>query len=139
MEKQKRGLGIRDIRLTNQCMLFKWWWRYAIEDDALWKAIVCCKYGSAGGKWLLSTNITGITSKIWRDIVEVSQSNPKLYTLFLENMEIIIGNGKRIMFWIDNWIGDSSICNKFLRLYQLCTVKEASLNEQISRKDSSNR
>lgn len=88
---------------------------------------------------MLSTNITGITSKIWRDIVEVSQSNPKLYTLFWENMEIIIGNGKRIMFWIDNWIGDSSICNKFLRLYQLCTVKEASLNEQISRKDSSNR
>lgn len=64
MDKQKGGLGIRDIGLTNQCMLFKWWWRFALENDALWKALVCCKYGSAGGRWLMSTNIAGITSKI---------------------------------------------------------------------------
>ena len=38
--KNKGGLGVKDCILHNAALLFKWWWRYACEEGALWKRIV---------------------------------------------------------------------------------------------------
>lgn len=52
LNKNQGGLGIRDLGVTNQCLLIKWWWRYAVQDEALWKFVICAKYGVSGGCWL---------------------------------------------------------------------------------------
>lgn len=49
LPKKQGGFGIRDIRLMNVCLLIKWWWRYAVEEEALWKSVICAKYGVSGG------------------------------------------------------------------------------------------
>lgn len=56
LNKNQGGLGIRDIRVTNECLLLKWWWRYALEDEALWKSVICAKYGVYGGQWFPTLN-----------------------------------------------------------------------------------
>ena len=30
-----KGLNIRKIRVTNECLLLKWWWSYGVEKEAL--------------------------------------------------------------------------------------------------------
>lgn len=48
-KNENRGSGVRKIREMNECLLVKWWWRYGVEDEALWKQVIICKYGSEGG------------------------------------------------------------------------------------------
>jgi len=38
--KDKGGLGIADCTMKNAALLFKWWWRYACEERALWKRVI---------------------------------------------------------------------------------------------------
>ena len=44
-QKEKEGLGIRKIVLLNKALLGKWIWRFAFEDDILWKKVIGVKYG----------------------------------------------------------------------------------------------
>lgn len=139
MDKNNGGLGIRDLRLVNQCMLLKWWWRFAIEEGVLWKSVVCSKYGYSGGKWWPSVTDLSLVSKIWRDIVDIAQSSPNLFSFFVENTEITIEDGRRIRFWDDNWFSKSSLRTQFPRLYQLSTEKGSSLSKIQARRDLSNK
>jgi len=38
--KEKGGLGVGDLLLKNAALLFKWWWRFACEEGALWRVVV---------------------------------------------------------------------------------------------------
>lgn len=78
---------------------------------------------------------SGYVSKIWKDIVGLAHINPALLNYYLEKVEITIGNGRRIMFWVDAWKGESSLSWQFPRLYQLSVEKEISLSMMLSRKD----
>jgi len=31
---------VGDIVMKNSALLFKWWWRYACEDDSFWRRVV---------------------------------------------------------------------------------------------------
>lgn len=44
LSKEQGGLGIRRVRDINDFMLAKWWWRYGVEDNSLWKKIIISKY-----------------------------------------------------------------------------------------------
>lgn len=87
------GLGIRKLRMVNECLLPKWWWRYGCEDRSLWKSILISKYGSAGGRWAPFTEEGGQRSKLWGDILNTAISNTQLYSFFVENCEVQVGNG----------------------------------------------
>ena len=43
------GLGIRKIRLINEALLGKWFWRFGIEEDAFWRRVIEMKYGCVLG------------------------------------------------------------------------------------------
>jgi len=43
--KQEGGLGIRPLRVMNEVLKTKWLWRFAKEDDAMWKNVIKAKYG----------------------------------------------------------------------------------------------
>ena len=44
-QRDKGGLGVGDIVVKNAALLFKWWWRYANEEEPFWKR-VCLLYTS---------------------------------------------------------------------------------------------
>ncbi|CAL5353932.1 unnamed protein product [Camellia sinensis] len=50
--KEQGGLGLRRIDEMNEFLLVKWWWRYGVEDNSLWKKIIISKYEAGGGRWL---------------------------------------------------------------------------------------
>jgi len=42
----------RLLRIMNEALKTKWLWRFAIEDDALWRKIIISKYGvDRFGRW----------------------------------------------------------------------------------------
>ena len=43
--KSKGGLSVGSLTLKNDSLLFKWWWRYAIEERALWRKVVHSIHG----------------------------------------------------------------------------------------------
>ena len=51
LSKDKGGLGIRGLLNLNKAILRKWNWRFAIEDNTLWKDIIRLKYGAEEGGW----------------------------------------------------------------------------------------
>ncbi|KAL7242941.1 hypothetical protein ACSBR1_015362 [Camellia fascicularis] len=41
--KENGGLGIGRIKVVNDCLLAKWWWRFGAESNTLWKRILCSR------------------------------------------------------------------------------------------------
>lgn len=52
---QKRkcgGLGIRSIKTMNEALLIKWWRRFGVEKDALWRNVIKSKYKMKESCWV---------------------------------------------------------------------------------------
>ena len=73
-------------------------------------------------------------SRIWSDILKVGINQ----VVFLNNLEIKVGNGKSISFWKDNWMGGISLSNEFPRLYALLVHKNAFIADMRSDRGSWN-
>ena len=54
---QVGGLGIRRLRSFNFALLGKWFWRYVLETNALWRWVIVVKYGNVWGGWCMK-NVT---------------------------------------------------------------------------------
>ncbi|XP_070052275.1 uncharacterized protein [Nicotiana tomentosiformis] len=48
-DKKWGGLGLRDLKMHNKSLLFKWLWKYSSEDEAFWKQIIEAVHGVKGG------------------------------------------------------------------------------------------
>lgn len=60
-------------------------------------------------------------------ILKVSHSNSYLFNIFLNNSQLIVGNGDRIHFWTDTWVGNLSVKSAFPRLFSLSLEKDITL------------
>lgn len=45
LNKSRGGLGIRKLKVQNESLPRKWWWRCIIEERTLWKEVIVEKYG----------------------------------------------------------------------------------------------
>ncbi|XP_028089315.1 uncharacterized protein LOC114289749 [Camellia sinensis] len=135
LSKDKGGLGIRKAKESNDCLLLKWWWRYGVEDESLWKRVIVSKYGADGGRWLPIQNGEGKESVVWSDILSVAALNPELFQFFASKLQIVVGNGSRILFWHDRWCMNLKLKEEFPRLFRLSMEKEEKLSYFMQRRD----
>ena len=49
--KQEGGFGIRPLCVKNDALKTKWLWRFAKEEDAMWKNVIRVKYGIDDLDW----------------------------------------------------------------------------------------
>ncbi|XP_028089573.1 uncharacterized protein LOC114289924 [Camellia sinensis] len=134
--KWQGGLGVRDLGEVNDCLLLKWWWRYGNEDKALWKSVLCSRYGRIDGGWMPPVSHTGGMSNIWQDIVKLLVVNQHQREFYDDHFKVSVGNRRRIHFWSDGWLCSRGLKVEFPRLHHLSTEKEETLY-QISAKKSS--
>ncbi|KAG5604815.1 hypothetical protein H5410_026307, partial [Solanum commersonii] len=45
INKSQDGLGIRNSKIQNNCLLMKWLWRFHEEESTLWREVIQHKYG----------------------------------------------------------------------------------------------
>lgn len=116
--KEEGGLGVKDLEKFNWALLGKWTWRLLQEDHKLWSKIIRSKY-----KRRTTTSIRN-HSIWWRDLNNIT-NNSSNDNWFWNGVRRIIGNGEKISFWNDNWIGNEPLHLRFSRLFSLSLDKES--------------
>ena len=87
--KVKGGLGIRSLLNFNKALLGKWNWRFAMEENLVWRNIISLKYGMEDGGWFSNTLRGSYGVGLWKDIgKEVIQIR--------QNCSIEVGNGCKV-------------------------------------------
>ncbi|WMV56044.1 hypothetical protein MTR67_049429 [Solanum verrucosum] len=114
LSKKIGGLGIKNLRVQNKSLLSKWLWRFVVEDQALWRIAILNKYGQT------EDSTYGVT--VWRSI-------RNLWDSLKENLVVKVGEGNKIFFWKDKWIGQECLNSVFPDLFSFCTNPEAKIAE----------
>lgn len=124
LSKKAGGLGIKNLGLQNKCLLSKWLWRFSKEDHALWNEVVISKYGQSD-QWAsnIVTSTYGIS--VWRSI-------RNLWPMLSVNICYRVGEGTKIFFWKDIWIGQESLMDSFSDLFSFCSNPGATVAEPWS-------
>ena len=47
--KEKGGLGIHSLSIVNRALLGKWVWKFAEEENSIWKDVIKLKYHKEKG------------------------------------------------------------------------------------------
>uniref|UniRef100_A0A0V0HYS6 Putative ovule protein n=1 Tax=Solanum chacoense TaxID=4108 RepID=A0A0V0HYS6_SOLCH len=114
--KEGGGLGIRNLRLHNKNMLFKWLWRFSRYEVVVWIKIVEAIYGSRQG-WNPPSNISYSRGGVWKGIC-------KLWVEFQQFTKLEVGNGAKIRFWMDLWTSDVCLKQRFPIFFSCCNKKD---------------
>lgn len=77
-------------------MIGKWWWRFRVEDDALWVKVIKSIHGRDGG-WRGGKYRR--YKGVWGDIIKVGVSMDKIGVDFTKSFHKKIGEGERTAFW----------------------------------------
>ena len=118
IEKKDGGLGIRNLSRLNKALLGKWCWRFASEQDSLWKQVIVRKFGEEDGGWCSGDSRESHGVGLWKMI-------RKGWLEFNKRVAFKVGDGRRVHFWKDRWHGEDSLDVAFPRLYNLASSKDA--------------
>jgi hypothetical protein len=114
----------------NLSLLAKWRWRILQNESSLWREVVTARYGdciSFSADWS-ALQFPSNSSNWWKDLSggDSAEYSPNWVAGCLEKR---IGTGQSTRFWLENWIGGSALCDRFLRLYSLSVHKEMMIGE----------
>ncbi|KAG5622081.1 hypothetical protein H5410_007299 [Solanum commersonii] len=105
----------------NQSLMMKWLWKFASAENSLWKEVIAAKYGMRD-KWMTTKVTSPYGSSAWRSISD-------LWDLVLERSYCKVGNGRKVVFWMDKWCGQVPLSQRFPDLYDLCQMQQATVAE----------
>ncbi|PWA75817.1 RNA-directed DNA polymerase, eukaryota, Nucleotide-binding alpha-beta plait domain protein [Artemisia annua] len=111
------GLGLNRLLDCNYSMMFKWIWRYKVEENVLWKRVIEALHVS-NRRWdMIPWNKQ--SSGPWSKIVKTAYATQVQGTRFINMIRGTIGNGLDIRFWLDTWISDEPLKDLFPSLFRL--------------------
>jgi len=90
LPKLSGGLGVRNLRILNECLLMKWLWRYVEEEQALWREVIHHKYGR-DSQWCSNEVSMPYGVSTWKTI-------RSFWTKLTGNIKLRIGNEAKILF-----------------------------------------
>ena len=120
------GLGIRKAAGTNRALLGKWLWRFGRKENHLWRWVIVAKYGLEGGGWSSLKPRGSHSCGLWKGIMLGRD-------LFFHHIELVLGQGDKILFWHDSWCGMTPLKTLFPVLFSCSSDKSASLASLLSR------
>ncbi|WVZ52969.1 hypothetical protein U9M48_003967 [Paspalum notatum var. saurae] len=120
MCKEYGGLGVQNLKDLNVCLLGSWIKRYLSSDGKLWKELFDFKYRTKHPNILVARDLGG--SQFFKSFV---------YAIKAAKMGFRwkIGDGKRVKFWEDNWLGTSSLATQFWNLYVLVNERSVTVSD----------
>ena len=122
--KAKGGLGIINTRVMNNCLMIKWWWKImTLEELPPWLSILKAKYFPSSSP-MFAPAAGG--SQFWHQLVKVRP-------IFRSLVKFVVRNGKSTRFWLDWWVGDSTLVVAFPVLFSYCDDTEVSIFELSAR------
>ena len=121
---ERGSLGIRSVVSFNQALLGNWQWRFGHEATHLWRRVISTKYGEVQRGWCTKVCKRAHECGLWRSINEGCES-------FSKHLSFAVGDGTRIYFWHDRWIGENSLKDCYPELYACLAIKDACISEVL--------
>ncbi|XP_057450751.1 uncharacterized protein LOC130742662 [Lotus japonicus] len=125
------GLGVGFLEWKNKAMLLKWVWRFGREKDALWRMVICKKYGLP--MELISLNLDTLELKKLSiplmDVCTVWRDSGLVGSVFRDGLACQVGRGASVLFWLDHWTGSGPLRLVFPRVFALATHKRETIME----------
>ena len=104
------------MAFLNKTLLCKWSWRFAVESEALWRQVICAKYGEEEGGWRSHVVRGSFGVGLWKAI-------RRGWDVIGDNLVYSVGNGTRVRFWKDKWCGDDPLCTSFPSLFAISLIR----------------
>jgi hypothetical protein len=114
MCREHGGLGLPNLRDLNICLLASWLRRYEHDREKLWKELLDFKYKTRKVNIFQASSVGA--SPFFRGFMWAANAARLGYIW-------VIGNGERIRFWEDNWLGSSSLAIQYWKLYRYVNEK----------------
>ena len=121
-------LGVRKLVHFNRALLGKWLWRFGQEGTLLWQNVIATKYGEGQGGWTTKECRRAHWSGLWRGINDGCER-------FSKHLALVVGDGSRILFWHDRWVGDTSLKMLYPQLYTCFSDKEACISDLLDHQE----
>jgi hypothetical protein len=117
LKKEFGGLGVQNLQDYNLCLLASWIRRYHLDTNKIWRQIVDSKYD-------LTPNILCAApqsfSPFWKGVMWAANAAKLGYRWNL-------GNGLKILFWTDIWLGNCSLAILYWDLFILVHEQEVTV------------
>ncbi|XP_028059361.1 uncharacterized protein LOC114263062 [Camellia sinensis] len=81
--------------------------------------VICGKFNEVGRGWWPEPVEHLRCTLIWKDILGLASGRPDLVEFFKNSIALVIGDGKRTLFWKDKWFGNVCLKDVFPRLYSV--------------------
>jgi hypothetical protein len=118
VRKEYGGLGLPNLRDLNICLLASWLRRYEQDRGKLWREILDFKYKTDRVNIFQSTSVG--SSPFFKGFLWAAQAARM-------GFKWKIGNGRRVRFWEDLWLGNSSLAIQYWKLYRFVNEKNKSV------------
>lgn len=94
------GLGLGTMLGRNLSLLFKWWWRFSIEENTLWKKIVCSVHNLLDFKAKIDL-FSQCRGGIWGHFGSIQKKWGAIAGRVKEGLINKLGEGTSLKFWED--------------------------------------
>ncbi|KAJ0482819.1 putative RNA-directed DNA polymerase [Helianthus annuus] len=127
--KESGGAGLGSLKETNLALLAKWWWRFKVEDNNIWKKVVWSihQHNRSWSPMPVKMSMPGP----WKQIVGIAKDLWDLGIDLASCFRAAVGSGLGILFWLDCWIADVPLRILFPELFQLETNKKALVADRV--------
>jgi hypothetical protein len=122
LAKRSGWLGITDLNFKNIALLSKWLFKL-VTTDGTWQQLLRNKY--LGSKPLVQVERKQGDSHFWASLLKVKHD-------FLRFGSIIIKDGSQVRFSEDKWLGNDSLMNPYLGIYNIVRPKFLTISEAFS-------
>lgn len=115
------GLNCGNLLHRNISLLVKWIWRFINEPHALWQKVIKSKYNYL--PVLLPHDLEiPVKGGPWRNICAGIVKHSLSYDLVRTKFRRSVGDGTKILFWQEVWLGPRSLRAQYPRLYKISTL-----------------
>ena len=118
------GLGLGDLKYKNAALLAKWQWRFGDEREARWRKVTADKYGVEKSRWWPNPGRKSHRSSLWGAIASVGDSPSVSREVLSKGVGFVVGDGRVLRFWLDDWVGVGPLYELFPRVFRLVSNKE---------------
>ncbi|XP_071727698.1 uncharacterized protein [Rutidosis leptorrhynchoides] len=120
------GLNVGILKAFNISLFLKWRWRYLLNPDDLWVAIIKSIHGNVFEKSLANC------SSSWSSIVKVCTGAISKALIPADSFKLAVGNGRNISFWHGPWRGNIPLSYSFNRLYHLDVNQDDTIADKLT-------
>ncbi|PWA92456.1 RNA-directed DNA polymerase, eukaryota, Reverse transcriptase zinc-binding domain protein [Artemisia annua] len=124
---EKGGLSVGSLSAFNHALLQKWRWRFVIDTTSLWVSLIKSIHGDQRG---FNNNSRCYNKGAWAKIVDAIRHMNDMLIIPWETLVRKVGNGSSIKFWVDEWVDNQPLKDRFNRLFYLESNKNCMINER---------